>query len=123
MWMRALAIAVLLPTLSVPLLAGAEEQVNSSELRAAKPLDAPFAARHKPPRRDDCAARCVFAAWRAPMAVSLKRKAPWLSSHETQIVSARSKAYRIYLIDPFRLFPAMLAIADATTCGCPDRKN
>ena len=40
MWMRALAIAVLLATLSVPLLAGAEEQVNSSELRAAKPLDA-----------------------------------------------------------------------------------
>ena len=37
MWMRALAI---LATLSMPLLAGAEEQVNSSELRAAKPLDA-----------------------------------------------------------------------------------
>ena len=40
MWMRALAITVLLATLSVPLLAAAEEQVNSSELRAAKSLDA-----------------------------------------------------------------------------------
>ena len=38
--MRALAVAVLLAVLSVPLLAGAEEQPKDSELRAAKALDA-----------------------------------------------------------------------------------
>ena len=40
MRVRALAITVLLAVLSVPLLAGAEEQFKDSELRAAKALEA-----------------------------------------------------------------------------------